>query len=128
MSTFSQNLHHLSPKGKCTTLASNRSHNGHPMLFSSWHPVPVSLHPDSSPTNPPPHPGADLVSPQLLMGPRVTQRVKPAGRPRRITAIPRLRVAPRSSLASRVSAAQPTPPFHSRALWLSGLTVWFDPE
>lgn len=106
----SQNLHHLYPKGKCTTLARNSIQNGHPTLYSSCNPVSASPYPGSSmPCFPLPF---DWGSPELPGVPRVTQRVKRAGRPRRATVIPYLPVAPRSSFALQVSAVQPTPPFH----------------
>lgn len=110
ITTVSQNLHHLSPKGKCTTLDRNSIQNGHPKLYSSYNPVSASPYPGSSmPCFPLPF---DWGSTKLPGVPWVMHRVKRAGRLHRATVIPHLPVAPRSSFASRVSAVQPTPPFH----------------
>lgn len=69
MTMFSQNLHHLSPKGKCTTLARNSIQNGHPTLYSSW--SPGSASPGSSmPCFPLPFDWGSLELPGV---PRVTQ-------------------------------------------------------
>lgn len=110
MTAFSENWHHLSPKGKCTTRTRNRSHKEHP-TSSSWHPVPASPHPEFS--------ASVLPVPGLTEAARSSQgflgywKAKHAGHPRRATAMPGLSAAPRSPLASQVSSAQPTPPFHS---------------
>lgn len=124
---FSQNMHHLSPKG--STLPRRGSQNEHPTLYSCWHPGSASQYPDflrdhvscSGLT------GAAPSSHRYLIG---TQRAEPAGRPRSVTATPHLLVAPRSPLASRVSAAQPLLPCIVSALGLAGrgLTAQFRPE
>lgn len=124
LTTFSQNLHHLCPKGKCTTLARNRSHNGHPLLFPSWHPgrlpAPAFLTDQAS------FPVADSARPssKWLLG---------------LCREPSMQAALGALLLSLVSGEPnvlpsplrsplPTPLLPSTLCSSQGLTVWFGPE
>lgn len=117
LTTFSQNLYHLSPKGKCTTLARNRSHNGGTLTLSSWPPAPASLHPVSSST---------ILSPPGLTRPAPSSHgfLESRGEPRLQAALAALLLSsspgsPTFFLASRVSPSNPLLPStraHSAAL------------